>query len=65
MVGLLEVGKAVDRLNMICVRCVGGDGDATVPTVKAVADQCLPFEVGLASPTRFAEAEVRFELGVG
>jgi hypothetical protein len=50
-----EVGKAVDRDDMVRVRGLGGNRDPAATATKAVADQCLPLEVSAAWPGTFAE----------
>ena len=55
----VEVGKAVDRFNMVRVRGLGGNRNRAPTAIKAVADQSLPLEVSAAWPLTVGEEEIR------
>ena len=63
-VGLLEAGKAVDRLDMVRMRRAGRNPYGAAPTVEAIANQSLPFDVRAATPTFLLSEKVRFQFVV-
>ena len=59
-----EVGKAVDRDDMVRVRGLGSDRDRAPTAVKAVANQSLPLEVSATRSSLLVVNESRFPLVV-
>ena len=55
----VEVGKAVDRFNMVRVRGLGGNRNRAPTAIKVIADQSLPLEVSAAWPLTVGEEESR------
>ena len=51
----VEVGKAVDRFDMIRVRGLGGNRHRAATAIKAVTDQSLPLEVSASWPSTIME----------
>ena len=56
----VEVGKTVDRDDVIRTRGLGCDHDRASTAMKAVADQSLPLEVSASGPPTIGEYESSF-----